>query len=212
MKKRLFCRGGLDDTAKSPGSLVLLAASVSISWVFAKSIQNVSTLGASYGLVGCAAYGKSISHNTPIHLQIYMVSCQTGPSVVFNCLPILLSCPVCPEKARECFLRKQCAAAAYYTSFASVGIVIYILRTRKGYRSLPEAINDRYGPLATLSFGAHSKALPLNLNARAHQKGLVSIHITAAVFVLSHYHNVLTCVVSLTKGYIKRLSFIRVMC
>ncbi|CAL8463500.1 g3034 [Coccomyxa elongata] len=94
-----FFRGGLDDDAKSPGSLILLASSVSISWVFAKSIQNASTLGAQYGLVGCLAY------------------------------------------------------AGYYTSFASVGIVIYFLRTRKGYRSLPEAINQRYGPLATLSFG-----------------------------------------------------------
>ena len=37
---------------------MLLAASVSISWVFAKSIQNVSLLGAQYGLVGCAAYGE----------------------------------------------------------------------------------------------------------------------------------------------------------
>ena len=48
----------------------------------------------------------------------------------------------------------RCAAAAYYTSFASVGLVVYVLRTRKGYRSFPEAINLRYGPLATLSFGA----------------------------------------------------------
>ncbi len=53
----LTCRGGLDDDAKSTGSLLLLAASVSISWVFAKSIQNASTLGAQYGLVGCVAYG-----------------------------------------------------------------------------------------------------------------------------------------------------------
>ena len=45
------------------------------------------------------------------------------------------------------------AAAAYYTSFASVGIVIYLIRTRQGYRSLPEAINERYGSLATLAFG-----------------------------------------------------------
>ncbi len=52
------CRGGLDDDAKSPGSLILLASSVSISWVFAKSIQNASTLGAQYGLVGCLAYGE----------------------------------------------------------------------------------------------------------------------------------------------------------
>ena len=44
-------------------------------------------------------------------------------------------------------------AASYYTSFASVGIVIYLIRVRKGYRSLPEAINERYGSMATLSFG-----------------------------------------------------------
>lgn len=45
------------------------------------------------------------------------------------------------------------AAAAYYTSFASVGVVIYFIRTRQGYRSLPEAINERYGSMATLAFG-----------------------------------------------------------
>ena len=50
--------------------------------------------------------------------------------------------------------RADCAcAAAYYTSFASVGIVIYFLRVKKGYRSLPEAINARYGPLASVAFG-----------------------------------------------------------
>lgn len=45
------------------------------------------------------------------------------------------------------------AVAGYYTSFASVGIVIYLIRTRQGYRSLPEAINERYGSMATLAFG-----------------------------------------------------------
>jgi hypothetical protein len=34
-----------------------------------------------------------------------------------------------------------------------VAIVIYFLRTRRGIRSLPVAINERYGSLATLSFG-----------------------------------------------------------
>lgn len=34
-----------------------------------------------------------------------------------------------------------------------MGIVIYLIRTRKGYRSLPEAINERYGSMATLAFG-----------------------------------------------------------
>ena len=45
-----------------------------------------------------------------------------------------------------------CLTASYYTSFASVGLVVYFLRTRRGYRSLPEAINERYGSLATVSF------------------------------------------------------------
>lgn len=34
-----------------------------------------------------------------------------------------------------------------------MGIVIYLIRVRKGYRSLPEAINERYGSLATMAFG-----------------------------------------------------------
>ncbi len=58
------------------------------------------------------------------------------------------------------------STAGYYTSFASVGIVIYFLRTRKGYRSLPEAINQRYGPLATLSFGDPSITLAILWNYR----------------------------------------------
>lgn len=45
------------------------------------------------------------------------------------------------------------AYAAYYTSFPAVAIVVYFLRTRRGYRSLPEAINERYGTLAVVSFG-----------------------------------------------------------
>ena len=45
------------------------------------------------------------------------------------------------------------AYAAWYTSFPNVAIVIYLLRTRRGIKSLPVAINERYGSLATLSFG-----------------------------------------------------------
>ena len=41
-----------------------------------------------------------------------------------------------------------------------MGIVIYVLRVKKGYRSLPEAINARYGPLATVAFG-EACCLPL---------------------------------------------------
>ena len=36
------CRGGLNDDSTSTKAMLLLAASASISWVFAKSIQNVS--------------------------------------------------------------------------------------------------------------------------------------------------------------------------
>ena len=34
-----------------------------------------------------------------------------------------------------------------------MAIVMYLLRTRRGIKSLPVAINERYGSLATLSFG-----------------------------------------------------------
>lgn len=51
-------------------------------------------------------------------------------------------------------------AAAWYTSFPNVAIVIYLLRTRRGIRSLPVAINERYGSLATLSFGLVCTSCP----------------------------------------------------
>ncbi|KAJ9524063.1 hypothetical protein QJQ45_022492 [Haematococcus lacustris] len=45
------------------------------------------------------------------------------------------------------------AYAAYYTAFPAAAICIYLMRTRHGYRSLPQAISERYGPTATLAFG-----------------------------------------------------------
>ncbi len=126
-----YFRGGLGDTAQSTGSLLLLASSVSISWVFAKSIQNVSLLGAQYSLVGCLAYGE-LCRVLLLHGALWAT-----PAAI----SMYLSCAM------------HAHAASYYTSFASVGVVVYLMRTRKGYRSLPEAINQRYGPLATLSFG-----------------------------------------------------------
>jgi hypothetical protein len=38
-------------------------------------------------------------------------------------------------------------------AFFSVAGVAYALRTRHGYRSLPEAITARYGGAAALAFG-----------------------------------------------------------
>mmetsp|Transcript_119345 Transcript_119345/g.210899 ORF Transcript_119345/g.210899 Transcript_119345/m.210899 type:complete len:879 (-) Transcript_119345:300-2936(-) len=42
--------------------------------------------------------------------------------------------------------------ATWYLSFLSAAIVGYVLRTRFGYKSLPEAINRNYGPFACLCF------------------------------------------------------------
>ena len=47
---RLSCRGGLNDDATSTKAMLLLAASASISWVFAKSIQNASLVRCSGGV------------------------------------------------------------------------------------------------------------------------------------------------------------------
>lgn len=44
------------------------------------------------------------------------------------------------------------AYSTWYLSFSSAAIVIYFLRTRHGYASLPEAINARFGALACISF------------------------------------------------------------
>jgi len=110
---------------------LLLAASASISWVFAKSILNASLLGGEYGIVGACAYGEL---NVNLDLLVLMPF-QTFLAAIPAAQPLFVD------------------AAAYYTSFASVGVVIYLIRTRQGYRSLPEAINERYGSMATLAFG-----------------------------------------------------------
>ena len=34
-----------------------------------------------------------------------------------------------------------------------MGIVVFLIRERQGLRSLPEAIQERYGSLAAISFG-----------------------------------------------------------
>jgi Na+/proline symporter len=44
------------------------------------------------------------------------------------------------------------AYASWYVSFVSAAIVGYVLRTKYGYQSLPEAINRTYGPIACLLF------------------------------------------------------------
>lgn len=92
-----FFKGGIGETATDRSSFMVLSSSAFISWIFAKSIQNSSKLGAKYGIFGGVGY------------------------------------------------------ATWYTAFFSVAIVCYFIR-KQGYSSLPEAINDRYGPLACLSF------------------------------------------------------------
>ena len=51
-----FFVGDMLDTDKSNLSYMVIALSTMISWIFAKSVQNASTLGAKYGLIGGFAY------------------------------------------------------------------------------------------------------------------------------------------------------------
>ena len=43
------------------------------------------------------------------------------------------------------------AYAAWFVGVFTTGVIIYFLR-KQGYYSLPDFINDRYGPLATVIF------------------------------------------------------------
>ena len=51
-----FYRGNLSESDASATSFALLTTSSFISWIFAKSVQNASVLGAKFGLIGGAAY------------------------------------------------------------------------------------------------------------------------------------------------------------
>jgi len=93
-----FFKGGIKDTSTDRSSYLLLAFSTFISWIFAKSIQNTSILGAEFGVIGGFGY------------------------------------------------------ASWYFSFFSVGTVAYFLRSKHGYTSLQEAIYERYGAFATISY------------------------------------------------------------
>lgn len=57
-------RGGLNEDSKSNSSIFLLASSAFIVWIFAKSINNASTLGAKYGILGGFAYGEPARNST----------------------------------------------------------------------------------------------------------------------------------------------------
>ncbi len=78
--------------------VIVIAASVLVSWIFAKSVVNVANLGYAYGVPGALAY------------------------------------------------------ATYWGSFFVAGIAIYLLRTRGGFRSIPEFLATKYGRAATFAF------------------------------------------------------------
>lgn len=66
---------------------------------------------------------------------------SSSGSFVCSCLlmPTFLCCCYC--------------CAARFVAFFTVAFVTYYMRTRFGYRSLPEAIHARYGGVAALAFG-----------------------------------------------------------
>ena len=72
-----LARGGLEDTARGIKATILLAASASVSWVFAKSILNASTLSASYGIVGGVAVGILASKSHRGAASGLMIVCIT---------------------------------------------------------------------------------------------------------------------------------------
>ncbi len=79
-------------------SVVVIAASVLISWIFAKSVVNVANLGYAFGAPGALAY------------------------------------------------------AVYWGSFFVAGVVIYLLRTRGGFESIPAFLTTKYGRAAAFAF------------------------------------------------------------
>lgn len=90
---------------------------------------------------------------------------QLGPRFSDACVPLLLQ----------------------FVAFFSVAFVAYFMRTRHGYRSLPEAIHARYGGFAALAFGlavayryvlAASFAMQLQLELCMHGVGaLLPLHL-----------------------------------
>ncbi|MBT4588078.1 MAG: Na+/proline symporter [Rhodospirillaceae bacterium] len=104
--KRVTVKGfftGSDDgdvtSASAPG-LWLLVASAAISWIFAKSIANATSLAQAFGISGSVGY------------------------------------------------------AFYYLSFLVAGVVIYIIRTKGGDKSLPAFLIRKYGGFCAKLFVA----------------------------------------------------------
>lgn len=72
------------------------------------------------------------------------------------------------------------AYAAYYTSFPAVAIVVYFLRTRHGYQSLPQAIHERYAlPYNRLDSVKHRLLFAITLN-------LPSTSLHAAIILMQY--------------------------
>ena len=53
-----FFNGEISTSSKSNKSFVVLASSTMISWIFAKSVQNASVLGAKFGIAGGFGYAS----------------------------------------------------------------------------------------------------------------------------------------------------------
>ena len=89
--------GGQSRYGQAPG-LWLLVSSATISWIFAKSIDNAASLGSAFGITGGIGY------------------------------------------------------AIYYLSFVTAAIALYFIRTRGGYRSIPEFLVGKYGKVCARLF------------------------------------------------------------
>ena len=53
-----FFNGEISTSSKTNKSFMVLASSTMISWIFAKSVQNASVLGAKFGIAGGFGYAS----------------------------------------------------------------------------------------------------------------------------------------------------------
>lgn len=86
-------------------------------------------------------------------------------------------------------------ATCRFVAFFSVAVVAYLLRTRHGYRCLPEAIHARYGTMAAIAFGlaAAYRSVLVGSILQLHLQHCVSSRVPAANQVPDPQQQYRTC-------------------
>ncbi|KAJ9523670.1 hypothetical protein QJQ45_020099 [Haematococcus lacustris] len=141
-----FFRGGLNDDQSGASSVGMLTCS---TFVACESLDP----GLGLSRPGLTATDTDTGTGSHTYCQLLML-----PLLLLPLLPLLpgvfaKSIYNASTLGAKYGISGGLAYAAYYTAFPAAAICIYLMRTRHGYRSLPQAISERYGPTATLAFG-----------------------------------------------------------